>query len=147
LAEIEAKRNAEIAQAWKNLNKKEISEEETYKNVVLTVEAPEKSLPVGTEIRIEPITDKEEIKTLKDQLVKETTVKTDSELLFFDISFIYKVSDGAEIKLQSKKSEKVKVSFNYTNNSTLSEVSNELKVYYLDEEDDKNNKDEKIYNI
>jgi hypothetical protein len=111
------------------------------------VEAPEKSLPAGTEIRIEPITDKKEIKTLKDQLVKDTTVKTDSELLFFDISFIYKVSDGAEIKLQSKKSEKVKVSFNYANNSTLSEVSNELKVYYLDEEDDKNNKDEKTYDI
>jgi hypothetical protein len=93
LEEIEAKRNAEIANAWKNLNKKEISEEETYKNVVVTVEAPEKSLPAGTEIRIEPITDKKEIKTLKDQLVKDTTVKTDSELLFFDISFIYKLSD------------------------------------------------------
>jgi hypothetical protein len=71
-----------------------------YKNVIVNVEAPIGSFPSVAELRITPITTKSQQQQIKDQLVENTDVTQESELVSFDISFIYTLSNGEEVELQ-----------------------------------------------
>ena len=149
LEEFEALKNEELKQAWTTLNGQELTWQDMYKDVIVTVEAPKGSFPEWTELRITPITGKDEMREIKDQLVENTDVTEESELVSFDISFIYTLSfNWEEVELQPYTWETVKVSFNYLYNDDLVEAdeddNKELKVYHLEEvlDDDGNKTDE-----
>ena len=105
--------------------------------MIVNVEAPVGSFPSVAELRITPITTKSQQQQIKDQLVENTDVTEESELVSFDISFIYTLSNGEVIELQPYTWQTVKVSFNFTYNDTLSQADSdsdkELKVYHLEE--------------
>jgi hypothetical protein len=82
----------ELITARETLNNKKIKWKETYNNVTVKVEAPKHSFPEWTELRITPITWAEQKQTIKEELMKNTDVTEESELVSFDISFIYTLS-------------------------------------------------------
>ena len=137
IEEIEISKEQELAKIWETLNEDRITWLWIFKNVIVNVEAPENSFPEWTELRITPITAKAQMEEIKEQLVENTDVTEDSELVSFDISFIYTLSGWEEIELQPYTWKTVKVSFNYTYNDTLkgadSDDNKELKVYHLEE--------------
>ena len=137
LEEIAAQRAEELAHIWDELNETKIIWQDMYKDVIVSVEAPVNSFPAATELRITPITGNTQVQEIRDQLVENTDVTQESELVSFDISFIYTLSNGEEIELQPYTWQTVKVSFNYTYNDVLVEAndddSKELKVYHLEE--------------
>ena len=119
---------------WKTLNTKEI-EGTTDKNwLILKVKAPVKSFPKWTELRISILDDKDEIKELKENTIKQhSNVLANNDFIIFDIKFIYTLPDGEEVELQPLVWKKVEISFNYINNKLAglsSDELNELKVYY-----------------
>lgn len=139
----------EVMHMWDSLNEQEISWQDIYKNIIVSVLAPIWSFPKGTELRIIPIKTKSQIQEIKEQLIENTDVTQESELVSFDISFIYTLSNGEEIELQPYTWQTVKVSFNYTYNDTLSEANSdsnkELKVYHLEEvKDEKGKKTDEV---
>ena len=146
---MEQLRAERLANMWNELNEEEIVWEDMYKDVIVNVVAPVNSFPKWTELRISPITTKKDIQAIKDQLVENTDVTEDSEVVSFDISFIYTILSWEEIELQPYTWQTVKVSFNYTYNDNLSEVdsdnSKELKVYHLEEvKDEMGNKTSEV---
>ena len=137
LEEIQAQRDAELAEIWKTLNEEVISWQEMNKDVIVSVEAPIASFPEWTELRITPIATKAQMEEIKDQLVENTDVTEESEVVAFDISFIYTLSfNWEEIELQPLEWKTVKVLFNYAYNDVLTEADNddnkELKIYHLE---------------
>jgi hypothetical protein len=100
LQEIAAQREAEIAKIRETLNEEVISGQEMYKDVIVNVEAPVGSFPSVAELRITPITTKSQQQQIKDQLVENTDVTEESELVSFDISFVYTLSGGEVVELQ-----------------------------------------------
>ena len=139
----------ELETARKTLNKNKIKWKETYNNVTVNVEAPKNSFPEWTELRITPITWSEQKQAIKEELIKNTNVTTESELVSFDISFIYILSGWEEIELQPYTWQTVKVSFNYKNNNKFNkskkDKNNELKVYHFEKV--KNKKDKRSEEI
>jgi len=145
----EKDKELELSHVWETLNEKEITWNKMYKNVIVNVEAPIGSFPSVAELRITPITTKSQQQQIKNQLVENTDVTQESELVSFDISFIYTLSNWEEVELQPLEWQTVKVSFNYTYNDTLSEADSddnkELKVYHLEEvKDEKGKKTEEV---
>ena len=120
-----------------NLNEEIIYWQDMYNDVIVSVEAPIWSFPEWTELRITPIRAINQQQEIKDQLVENTEVSESSEIVSFDISFIYKLLGWEEVELQPLEWKTVKVVFNYVDNDALSdaEVDNnkELKVYHLEE--------------
>ena len=140
----EKDKELELSHIWETLNEKEITWNKMYKNVIVNVEAPIGSFPSVAELRITPITTKSQQQQIKNQLVENTDVTQESELVSFDISFIYTLSNGEVIELQPYTWQTVKVSFNFTYNDTLSQADSdsdkELKVYHLEEVKDESGK-------
>jgi hypothetical protein len=126
------------------LNTEEIKGESTYNNITVNVEAPIGSFPEGTTLKIKPITKKKELKEIENQIVtQQDNVDETLELLAFDISFFYD-----EKEVQPVEGKTVQVTFDYAENKKLSKADTneeqELKVYHLDDKDDKGNKVEEI---
>ena len=134
----------ELEIARKTLNKKKIKWKETYNNITVNVEAPKNSFPEWVELRISPITWDTENQSIKNQLMKNTDVTEDSELVSFDISFIYTLSNGEEVELQPKDWNIVKVWFNYKNNNKFNkgkkEKNKDLKIYHFEKVKNKKGK-------
>jgi len=134
----------ELEIARETLNNKKIKWKETYNNVTVKVEAPKHSFPEWTELRITPITWAEQKQTIKEELMKNTDVTEESELVSFDISFIYTLSGWNEVELQPYTWQTVKVSFNYKNNNKFNKSKNDknkdLKVYHFEKVKNKKNK-------
>ena len=137
-------RELELAQIRSKLNKKKIKWKETYNNITVNVEAPKNSFPEWVKLRISPITWDTENQSIKDQLMENTDVTEDSELVSFDISFIYTLSNEEEVELQPKDWNTVKVSFNYKNNNKFNkgkkDKNKDLKIYHFEKVKDKKNR-------
>ena len=145
----DAYREAELTWIWNTLNEKEIEWRKASHHIIVDVSAPVWAFPEWTELKITPIENQKIAQELKDQLVENTDVTEESQLVSFDISFIYKLSNWEEIKIQPKEWKTVKVSFNYEYNDSFSDADNndnkELKVYHFEEQiDNEWNKTEEI---
>ena len=123
-------------------NEEPIIWEKTYDNVTVKVEALSWTFPEWTEVTIEPIK-WWSLRSLKNQLVEEEEeIKKDTTVVAFDITFIYSWEE-----VQPKEWEKVKVTFDYSNNEDLVEAEEqedkEVKVYHIEDKDEEWNKVEK----
>jgi hypothetical protein len=99
-----------------------IIKSERYNRVTVNVEAPAGTFPEGTYANIRPIILKSELNEIKEQILDEdNTVLEDSEIVAFDITFLYKLSDNNEVEVQPKEST-VKVTFDYEDNKDLSKA-------------------------
>ncbi len=123
-------------------NKESIIWERTYNDVTVKVEALSWIFPEWTELKIEPIK-WWNLSNLKDKLVEEQAeVNEDTTVVAFDITFIYSWEE-----VQPKEWEKVKVTFDYSNNEDLVEAdkteNQEVKVYHIEDKDEEWNELEK----
>ena len=128
----------ELSIARETLNTNPIIWTENTKWVTVNVEAQAWTFPEWTELRIKPITLNKELNEIKEQIIdSQKNVSEDSELVAFDISFIYTLSGWDGVEVQPKNGEWVKVTFDYTDNQTLSEADNndeqEIKVFHIEE--------------
>ena len=138
----------ELERIRETLNDTEISGQETYKKITVNVKSPAGTFPEGTELRISPITTRKEIKEIKEQLVdSQENIVEEPELVAFDISFIYILSDWTEVELQPKDGESVQVTFDYSNNKTFKKAeaddSQTIEVYHINDKDENWEKVEK----
>jgi hypothetical protein len=111
-----------------------------YDKVVVNVEAPAGTFPEGTYANIRPIVSTTKLDEIKGQISEEDkTVSQESEVVAFDITFMYKLSDGTEIELQPKDNT-VKVTFNYEDNEDIAKAdkndNQEVKVFHLEDKDE-----------
>ena len=123
-------------------NETPITWERTYDDVTVRVEALSWIFPEWTELVIEAIK-WWNLSDLKDQLVEEKEeIKNDTTIVAFDITFIYSWEE-----VQPKDWEKVKVTFDYSNNDDLvgadKDETQEVKVYHIEDKDEKWNELEK----
>ena len=123
-------------------NSESIIWERTYDNVTVRVEALSWIFPEWTELVIEPIK-WWNLSNLKDQLVEEKKeIKKDTTVVAFDITFIYSWEE-----VQPKDWEKVKVTFDYSNNKDLvkadKDEAQEVKVFHIEDKDEEWNELEK----
>ena len=94
------------------------------------------TFPEGTYAKIRPIISTNKLSEIKDQIsTEDDTVSQKSEIVAFDISFWYKLSDK-EVEVQPKENV-VKVTFNYEDNKELSKAdeieTQEVKVFHIEE--------------
>ena len=144
----------ELATAWETLNVKPITKADRYNKVSVNVEAPVGTFPEGTYANIRPIVSTEKLDEIKGQISEEDdTVSQSSELVAFDITFLYKLSDGTQVEVQPKENT-VKVTFNYGDNDELSKAdrnkNQEVKVFHIEEvKDEDGNKtwEEKVVDV
>ena len=127
----------ELATAWEKLNVEPITKAERYNRVTVNVEAPTGTFPEGTYANIRPIVSTTKLDEIKGQISEEDkTVSQESEVVAFDITFMYKLSDGTEVEVQPKENT-VKVTFNYEDNDELSKADEideqEVKVFHIEE--------------
>jgi hypothetical protein len=124
---------------WENekieYNKESIIWEKTYNDVTVKVEALSWIFPEWTELIIKPIK-WWNLYNLKDQLVeRKDEIKEDTTVVAFDITFIYSWEE-----VQPKNWEKVKVTFDYSNNDDLIEADKDdtqaIKVYHIEDIDE-----------
>ena len=118
-----------------NFNKAPILWEKTYNDVTVKVEALTWIFPEWTELRITPIK-WWYLSNLKDKLIEEQEeVKEDTTVVAFDITFIYSWEE-----VQPKDWEKVRVTFDYSNNEDLVEAdkneNQEIRVYHIEDKDE-----------
>jgi hypothetical protein len=130
----------ELSTAWETLNVEPITKAERYNRVTVNVEAPAGTFPEGTYANIRPIVSTVRLGEIKEQISEEDdTISEDSEIVAFDITFLYKLSDGTEVEVQPKENT-VKVEFNYEDNDNLSKAdennSQEVKIFHLDNKDE-----------
>jgi hypothetical protein len=130
----------EIETAWETLNVETITKSERYNKVTVNVEAPAGTFPEGTYANIRAIVSETRLDEIKEQISNEDkTVSEDSEIVAFDITFLYKLSDGTEVEVQPKENT-VKVEFNYEDNDNLSKAdendAQEVKIFHLDNKDE-----------
>ena len=131
---------SEIEMIWDELNAEEINWNDWYNDIVVNVSAPIETFPKGTELRITPIEDEDKVNELKDKVITQyNNVLEDNDFVFFDISFVYTLSNWEEIKLQPLAWQVVDIVFDYKYNDNLLELSNiewnELKVYYINNDE------------
>ena len=128
----------EISQARENLNQEEITWEETYNGVRVSVKAPVESFPVNTKLKITPIIKNADLEDIKDK-ISETEDVSD-EVVAFDISFLYILESWEEIELQPLEWKTVEVSFDYTDNDELKKADNtteeQLKLFHVKDKDE-----------
>jgi len=130
----------ELATARETLNVEPITKSERYNKVTVNVEAPAETFPEGTYASIRPIVSETRLDEIKWQISKEDdTISGDSEIVAFDITFLYKLSDDTEVEVQPKENT-VKVTFNYEDNENLSKADEnddqEVKIFHLDDKDE-----------
>ena len=93
----------ELSIARETLNINPIIWTEDSKWVTVNVEAQAWTFPEWTELRIKPITLNKELNEIKEQIIdSQKNVLEDSELVAFDISFIYTLSGWDEVEVQPK---------------------------------------------
>jgi hypothetical protein len=74
--------------------------------VVVYVEADIDTFPQGTQLQIKPIMVNNQLNEIKEQIKdSEKNVDDSSEIVAFDISFLYTLSDGSEKEIQPKNGE------------------------------------------
>ena len=136
---IKEARESELNTARETLNETPIIWTSESKGVTVDVEAPAGTFPEWTELRILPIILKSELNEIKDDIMDSDqweNVIEKSEIVAFDISFIYILRDGEEIEVQPKENT-VKVTFNYEDNKDLSKADDnknqEVKVFHIEE--------------
>ena len=127
---------------YRKYNSESIIWEKTYNDVTVKVEALSWIFPEWTELVIEPIK-WWNLSNLKDQLIEEKEeIKKDTTVVAFDITFIYSWEE-----VQPRDWEKVKVTFDYSNNEDLVKADNndeqEVKVYHVENKDEEWNELEK----
>ena len=137
----------ELSIAWETLNEKPITESKRYNKVSVDVEAPKWTFPEGTYADIQAIKSKTQLNEIKQQISGEdNTVSEDSDIVAFDIRFLYKLSDSTEVEVQPKENT-VKVTFDYEDNKSLSKADKddeqEVKVFHIDDKDENGEKVEK----
>ena len=125
-----------------NYNKEPILWEKTYNDVTVRVEALTWIFPEWTELRITPIK-WWNLSNLKEKLVEEQEeIKEDTTVVAFDITFIYSWEE-----VQPKEWEKVKVTFDYSNNEEFVEADKDetqsVKLYHIEDKDEEWNELEK----
>jgi hypothetical protein len=70
------------------------------------VEADIDTFPQGTHLNIKPIMVSNQLNEIKEQIKdSENNVDDNSEIVAFDISFVYTLSDGSEKEIQPKNGE------------------------------------------
>jgi hypothetical protein len=77
---------------------------------------------------------------IREKIIGENeTVPEDSEIVAFDIKFLYKLSDNTQVEVQPKENT-VKVIFDYEDNDNLSQADGnddqEVKIFHLDNKDE-----------
>ncbi len=132
--------NLELSNAWEILNEEVIEKSEKYNDVSVNVKALEWSFPEWTYVEIEAVR-WEYLDEVKQQLSDESDkVTEDSEMVAFDIKFLYKLTDWTIEELQPKKWELVQVTFDYSDNEELKSVdeneNKELEVYHINDKDE-----------
>ena len=145
----------QLDKAWETLNVEPITKADRYNKVTVNVEAPAGTFPEGTYANIRPIVSTVKLDEIKGQISEEDkTVSQESEVVAFDITFLYKLSDGTEVEVQPKENT-VKVEFNYEDNDNLSKAdendSQEVKIFHLDNKDENGEKvdrwEEKVVDV
>ena len=121
-------------------NKEEITWEETFDDVTVSVYAWTWFFPEGTKLLISPIVQEQEISDIKDKISEEDdNIIEDSKLVAFDISFIYRWEEVQPLEWKV-----VKVTFDYSNDDELLEADNndeqKVKVFHIDDKDEEWNK-------
>ena len=127
----------ELTTARETVNVEPIIEVWRWNNVTVNVEAPAGTFPEGTYANIRPIVSTTKLDEIKGQISEEDeTVSQESEIVAFDITFMYKLSDDTEVEVQPKENT-VKVTFNYEDNDELSKADEideqEVKVFHIEE--------------
>ena len=94
-----------------------MSRSRRWNNVTVNVEAPAGTFPEGTYANIRPIVSTTKLDEIKGQISEEdNTVSQESEVVAFDITFMYKLSDGTEVEVQPKENIVKKMQKNYYKN-------------------------------
>ena len=131
---------SEIEVARETLNENVIEKSEKYNDVVVNVSAKEWTFPKGTYVDIEAVR-WNQLEEVRQQISDENNnILEESEIVAFDIKFLYKLSDETEIELQPKNGESVKVSFDYSDNTELEiadkDETKEIQVYHINDKDE-----------
>ena len=132
------------------LNQELIEDSKTYNNVTVNVKAFSWTFPEWTKLNITSIKKQSELNEIKQQIVDSdasNNIDEDTEIVAFDISFIYALSDGEEIEVQPKDWESVQVTFDYSRNKDLKAAdkddSQQIEIYHINDKDENGEKVEK----
>ena len=131
----------ELTTARENLNIDTIEKSEKYNKVTVNVKALSGTFPEGTELNIEPVK-WNKLEDVKQQISGSPTnnLDEDFEIVAFNITFVYKLSNGEEVEVQPLSWQSVQVTFDYSMNNELKQAdkdeTQEIQIYHINDKDD-----------